>query len=119
MKVIFLLDNNAYLEVPPENLQLRQLGVGQAALGVNLNVPVRNEDGTPKVDAEGRPQTVISYYPLINYAVDTTPAKPVEAPAAAPAPEAQTPAPAAAPAAPEAQTPASAPVAKARQKKGK
>jgi hypothetical protein len=70
VKIIFLLDNDAYLEVTPENLQLRSVGPGQAALGVNITVPVRNEDGTPKLDADGKPQTAIQPLHLINYAVD-------------------------------------------------
>jgi hypothetical protein len=81
MKIVFLLDNNAYLEVTPEQLQLRPIAPGQSALGVNLTVPIRNDDGTPKLDADGRVQTTISYYPLVNYAVDIVPAS-------APTPEA-------------------------------
>ena len=93
MKIIFLLDNNAYLEVTPENLQLRQLSVGQAALGVNLTVPLNNDDGTPKLDADGKPQTAITYYSLVNYAVDIVPAKPSEPPAPVEPPPAPTPPP--------------------------
>jgi|SRR5208337_2808608 len=91
MKVIFLLDNNEYVEVDPTNLQLRQLAPGQAALGLNVVVPVRNEDGTPKLGENGQPQTAVAYRPLVNYAVDlVVPAPPVppvppEPPALAPA----------------------------------
>lgn len=70
MKVIFLLDNNEYVEVDPEVLQLRQLSPGQSALGLTVTVPATNEDGSPILDADGKPAANLAFRPFINYAVD-------------------------------------------------
>lgn len=70
MKVIFLLDNNEYVEVAPEKLQIRQIGVGQSALGLEVTVPVRAEDGTPELNEDGSAKTQTGFRPFINYAVN-------------------------------------------------
>lgn len=72
MKVVFLLDTNEYIEVAPELLQLRQLGPGQAALGISVIMPTKNEDGSDKLNEDGSPETQTVYRPLINYTVDLT-----------------------------------------------
>ncbi len=97
MKVIFLLDNNEYVDVAPEKLQIRQLQPGQSALGIEVTVPVRKEDGTPETNEDGSPKTQTGFRPFINYAVNltvpapeatapATPATPAAAPVASPAP---------------------------------
>jgi hypothetical protein len=70
MKVVFLLDNNEYVEIAPERLQIRQVAPGQSALGVEVTVPVRKEDGTPETDADGSPKLQTGFRPFINYAVN-------------------------------------------------
>jgi hypothetical protein len=61
------LDNNEYVEVTPEALQLRQIEPGQTALGIT--VPAKDEQGN---DVPG-------YRPFIHYAVDiAVPKTPVE-----------------------------------------
>jgi hypothetical protein len=72
MKVIFLLDNNEYVEVLPEKLQIRQIAPGQSALGLEVTVPVRKEDGTPETNEDGSPKTQTGFRPFINYAVNLT-----------------------------------------------
>lgn len=84
MKVIFLLDNNEYVEAAPEKLQIRQVGAGQSALGIEVTVPVRKEDGTPETNEDGTPKTQLAFRPFINYAVNL--AVPEAAPAATSAP---------------------------------
>ncbi len=69
MRIIFLLDNNEFVEVSPEKLQLRQIGPSQSALGVEVTVPVQNEDGTSKV-VDGQVQTQMAFRPIINYPVN-------------------------------------------------
>jgi hypothetical protein len=77
MRVLFLLDNDEFIEVEPEKLALRQIEPGHAALGVMLDIVDRAEDGTVKLAEDGKtPLTQSAYRPLINYAVDivtTTP----------------------------------------------
>jgi hypothetical protein len=80
MKVVFLFDNNEYVEVEPGALQLRQMAPGQSALGLIVNVPVRGEDGNP-VTVEGVTQTQQAFRSLINYSVDLSVPKPAETPA--------------------------------------
>ena len=87
MKVVFLLDNNEYVEVAPERLQIRQVAPGQSALGVEVTVPVRKEDGTPETDADGSPKLQTGFRPFINYAVNLS--VPEAAAAAAEQPEAR------------------------------
>ena len=70
MKAIFLLDNNEYLELDPTRLQLRQVADGQAALGVEVAVPVRGDDGQPKKKDDGTVETQQAFRPLINYQVN-------------------------------------------------
>ena len=70
MKVVFLLDNNEYVEVAPERLQIRQVGPGQSALGVEVTVPLRKEDNTPDLNEDGSPKTQTGFRPFINYAVN-------------------------------------------------
>jgi hypothetical protein len=70
MKVIFLLDNSEYVEVAPEKLQIRQIQPGQSALGLEVTVPVRKEDGTTETNEDGSPKTQIAFRPFINYAVN-------------------------------------------------
>ena len=81
MKVVFLLDNNEYVEVAPEKLQIRQLQPGQSALGLEVTVPVRKEDGTAELNEDGTPKTQTGFRPFINYAVNL--AVPDAAPAVA------------------------------------
>jgi hypothetical protein len=89
MKVVFLLDNNEYVEVAPEKLQIRQIAPGQSALGMEVTVPVRKEDGTPETNEDGTPKIQTGFRPFINYAVNlTVPAPADAAPAPAPAPTA-------------------------------
>lgn len=83
MKIIFLLDNNEFAEVDPTKLQLRQLAPGQAALGITVNVPQKNEDGSPKMAEDGTtPLMQEGYRSFVNYAVNLSlPAEPTaEAP---------------------------------------
>lgn len=70
MKVVFLLDNNEYVEVAPERLQIRQVAPGQSALGVEVTVPVRNEEGVAQTNEDGSPKTQTGFRPFINYAVN-------------------------------------------------
>jgi len=70
MKVVFLLDNNEYVEVAPDKLQVRQLQPGLAALGTEVIVPVNDAEGKPELDAEGKPKTQVGYRPFINYSVN-------------------------------------------------
>jgi hypothetical protein len=84
MKVIFLLDNSEYIEVAPEKLQIRQIQPGQSALGIEVTVPVRKEDGTVESNEDGTPKTQTGFRPFINYAVNL--AVPVAAPEATTAP---------------------------------
>lgn len=79
MKIVFLLDNNEYVEIAPERLQIRQIAPDQSALGVEVVVPVRAEDGTPEVNEDGSPKTQNGFRPLINYAVNLTVPTAVEA----------------------------------------
>lgn len=69
MKILFLLDTNEFVEVEPTKLQLRQIAPGQSALGLEVTVPVRNEDGSPKV-VDGQTQLQQAFRPLINYPVN-------------------------------------------------
>ena len=70
MKIIFFLDNNEFVEVDPVNLQLRQLAAAQSAIGIEVTIPVRNEDGTPKLDDKGDTQMQTVFRPFVNYAVN-------------------------------------------------
>jgi len=70
MKVVFLLDNNEYVEVAPEKLQIRQIQPGQSALGIEVTVPVRKEDGTTETNEDGSAKTQTGFRPFINYAVN-------------------------------------------------
>jgi hypothetical protein len=70
MKVVFLLDNNEYVEVAPDKLQVRQLQAGLAALGTEVTVPVNGEDGKPELDEKGQPKTQSGFRPFINYNVN-------------------------------------------------
>lgn len=72
MKIVFLLDNNEYVEVAPEKLQIRQIAPGQSALGIEVTVPVRKEDGTVDANEDGTPKTQNGFRPFINYAVNLT-----------------------------------------------
>lgn len=88
MKIVFLLDNNEYVEVAPEKLQIRQIQPGQSALGTEVTVPVRKEDGTPDTNEDGSPKTQTGFRPFINYAVNLSVPAPVETPPAETAPAA-------------------------------
>lgn len=79
MKVVFLLDNNEYVEVAPEKLQIRQIGDGVAALGIEVTVPLKNEDGTNSTNEDGSVKTQTGYRPFINYQVNLSIPKPVDA----------------------------------------
>ena len=72
MKVVFLLDNNEYVEIAPEKLQIRQIAAGQSALGYEVTVPLKKEDGTPDLNEDGSPKTQTGFRPIINYAVNLT-----------------------------------------------
>jgi hypothetical protein len=110
MKVVFLLDNNEYVEVAPERLQIRQIAPGQSALGLEITVPVRNEEGVATVDADGKPVTQTGFRPFINYAVNLTVPTKAELDALALA---------AAQAAPVAQVPEATPMGPGKKSKGK
>jgi hypothetical protein len=89
MKVIFLLDNNEYAEVAPERLQIRQIAAGVAALGTEVTVPLKKEDGSPDLDYKGVQKTQPGFRPFINYNVNLSipqpeKAEPVEVRAEAP-----------------------------------
>jgi hypothetical protein len=86
MKIVFLLDNNEYVEVAPEKLQIRQIQPGQSALGMEVTVPVRKEDGTPETNEDGSAKTQTGFRPFINYAVNLSVPAPAEAAPAATAP---------------------------------
>jgi hypothetical protein len=81
MKIIFLLDNNEFLEIDPAKLQLRQISNGQAALGVEVVVPVPGDDGQPKTNEDGTVETRPAFRPLINYPVDLSVPQPAKTPA--------------------------------------
>jgi hypothetical protein len=82
VKLIALLDNNEFLEIDPTKLQLRQIESGKSAMGIETIVPQRNEDGTVKLEADGKtPLVQIAFRPLVTFAVDLV----IPAPAAAPA----------------------------------
>lgn len=83
MKVVFLLDNSEYVEVAPDRLQIRQLSPGVAALGTEVTVPLKKEDGSPDLNEDGSPKTQVGFRPFINYNVDLSVPKPAEAPAVA------------------------------------
>jgi hypothetical protein len=86
MKVVFLLDNKEYVEVTPDKLQIRQLQPGNAALGIEVTVPVNGADGKPELNEDGTEKTQLGFRPFVNYAVDLQVPKPAEAtPATAPA----------------------------------
>lgn len=72
MKVVFLLDNSEYVEVAPEKLQIRQVASGQAALGTEVIVQLKKEDGTPDLNEDGSPKTQLGFRPFINYNVNLT-----------------------------------------------
>lgn len=78
MKVLFLLDNKEYIEVAPDKLQIRQIAQGQAALGIEVTVPVTKEDGTADTNDDGTPKVQLGFRPFVNYAVDLSVPKPVE-----------------------------------------
>ncbi len=106
MKIVFLLDNQEYVEVQPDKLQIRQLQPGIAALGIEVVVPVRKEDGTPDTNEDGTPKTQLGYRPFINYNVNLTIPQPPEAPVTP-----DTPVPQVAPQQPVATVPQPEPVA--------
>lgn len=87
MKVLFLLDNNEFVEVAPEKLQIRQISPGQSALGIEVTVPVRKEDGTADTNEDGSPKTQVGFRPFINYAVNLSVPAPAATTAEAPAPQ--------------------------------
>jgi hypothetical protein len=70
MKVVFLLDNNEYVDVAPEKLQIRQIQAGMTALGYEVTVPLKKEDGTPDLNEDGSPKTQTGFRPFINYQVN-------------------------------------------------
>jgi hypothetical protein len=69
MKIVFMLDNQEYVEVVPEKLQIRQIQEGVAALGTEVTVPVLKEDKTPETNEDGSPKTQVAFRPFINYSV--------------------------------------------------
>ena len=70
MKIVFFLENNQYLEVEPENLQLRQVSPGQASLGVTLERPKQDAEGLSVLDENDKPVMEPAFASLVNYAVD-------------------------------------------------
>lgn len=70
MKVVFLLDNNEYVEVAPEKLQIRQIADGVSALGTEVVVPVKDGEGKVQLDEAGQPVTQVGFRPFINYNVN-------------------------------------------------
>ena len=88
MKVVFLLDNSEYVEVAPDKLQIRQLSAGVAALGTEVTVPLKKEDGTPDLNEDGSPKTQLGFRPFINYNVNLSIPQPAEAAPALTAPAA-------------------------------
>jgi hypothetical protein len=70
MKVVFLLDNNEYVELAPEKLQIRQIQAGVTALGYEVTVPLKKEDGSPDLNEDGSPKTQTGFRPFINYQVN-------------------------------------------------
>jgi hypothetical protein len=91
MKIVFLLDNSEYVEVAPEKLQIRQIQPDQSALGIEVTVPIRKEDGTIDTNEDGSPKTQTGFRPFINYAVNLTVPKTAEAAAPEAAPQESTP----------------------------
>ena len=91
MKVIFLLDNNEFVEVAPEKLQIRQIAPGQSALGLEVTVPVRKEDGTPDTNEDGSAKTQTGFRPFVNYAVNLSVPTPAEVTPPVQVPEASAP----------------------------
>ena len=89
MKVVFLLDNNEYVEVAPEKLQIRQIGPGQSALGLEVTVPVRNPEGELVTNEAGEQVMTTGFRPFINYAVNLTVPTPADAPVVAATPATQ------------------------------
>ena len=72
MKVIFLLDNGEYVELPPERLQIRQLRPGVAGLGMEVLSPVADEDGAPQANEDGTAKLTPGFRPYVNYNVNLT-----------------------------------------------
>ena len=72
MKVIFLLDNNEYVELAPESLQIRQLKPGVAALGMETVTTVPGEGGQPQLNEDGTTKLVPGFRPFVNYQVNLT-----------------------------------------------
>jgi hypothetical protein len=71
MKVVFLLDNNEYIELAPDKIQIRQLQPNLAALGTEVTVPVLEEDGkTPQTNEDGTPKTQVIFRMLVQYNVN-------------------------------------------------
>jgi hypothetical protein len=70
MKVIFLLDNNEYVELAPEKLQIRQIQPGLTAIGCEIAVPLKKEDGSPDLNEDGSPKTQAGFRPFINYQIN-------------------------------------------------
>jgi hypothetical protein len=71
MKIQFLLDNHEYIEVAPEKLQLRSFDGGLVMLGIDIEIPQTNEDGTPKwIDPEAevkRREIKVGFRPFVEY----------------------------------------------------
>ncbi len=65
MKFLMLLDNNEYVVLDPEQLELRQIADGKAAIGVTVQVPVEGKEG----------ETQPAFRPFIEYPVNLSLAK--------------------------------------------
>jgi hypothetical protein len=83
MKVVFLLDNNEYIESAPEKLQIRQLQPGVAALGIEVTVPVNGADGKPETHEDGTTKMQQGFRPIVNYNVNLSIPEPPKAEAVA------------------------------------
>jgi hypothetical protein len=69
MRIVFVLDNNEYVDAAPEQLQFRQLQEGLAALGIEVVIPIRRKCESTDLD-EHAPNVEVGFRPLINYGVN-------------------------------------------------
>lgn len=70
MRIAFMLDNNEYVDVAPEQLQFRQLQEGLAALGIELVIPICRRCKSTDLDEHAPNVEEVGFRPLINYGVN-------------------------------------------------